>query len=123
MCSELLLALLYFSTILFINYFLYKLILNYIKSIFYLLKIKNIFNFSKKTSKNIFVFLHFYSNQDFKTQQVLKNVKQFSKIEDILLIGNIHKSLNNLINKSQQNKTYFFKLLENQYLSKPFNLK
>jgi hypothetical protein len=49
MCIELILAIIYFITIFFVNYFLYKLLKNYFSNIFYLLKLKIIFKtFLKK---------------------------------------------------------------------------
>jgi hypothetical protein len=44
MCTELLLAILYFSTIFFVNFFLYKLLRSYYKEILRLLKLKKIFS-------------------------------------------------------------------------------
>jgi hypothetical protein len=43
MCIELLLAIIYFITIFFVNYFLYKLLKNYLSNIFYLSKLKIVF--------------------------------------------------------------------------------
>jgi hypothetical protein len=44
MCTELILAVIYFTIIFFVNFFLYKLLRNYINNIFILVKVKKEFN-------------------------------------------------------------------------------
>jgi hypothetical protein len=48
MCIELILAILYFLTILVVNYFLYRLIKNYFTNILYLFKLKRVFTVYQK---------------------------------------------------------------------------
>ena len=47
MCSEFILALIYFTVIFVVNFFLSKLLKTYLNNILYILKIKNIFNLYK----------------------------------------------------------------------------
>ena len=53
MCTEFLLAIVYFVTIFFVNYFLFKLLKTYFKNIFYLLRLKTIFkSFKEQIASN-----------------------------------------------------------------------
>jgi hypothetical protein len=118
MCTEFLLAVLYFITIFFVNYFLSKLLKNYIKNIFSLLKLKNIFYSFKKSANNL-VFVLFSLFKKEKKIIILENLSVFSKTTDILIIGNTYKSIAKELKKENiiENKTYFFELLSKQYLS------
>ena len=124
MCTELFLALIYFITIIIVNYFLYNLIINYIKNIFYSLRIKNIFkNYPFNKTYSIFYKL---SKKENKKLFLLKNLNQIHKNEDILILGNLYKYLDDNTNNSSnlnEFKTYYFSLLKSQYLSFNFNLK
>lgn len=124
MCTELFLALLYFITIIIVNYFLYKLLLNFLSKIKYLLKIKNILNNFENSNSVLFLTLYNYANTESKYSfQFFNNI---SSTNDIFLIGNTYKYL---LSSLQEGKTlsnitlYYFKLLENQYLSKTIGLK
>ena len=61
MCIELILAILYFLTILVVNYFLYRLIKNYFTNILYLFKLKKVFTVYQKNY-----------NQTFQKEKLLK---------------------------------------------------
>jgi hypothetical protein len=124
MCTELFLALLYFLTIIIVNYFLYKLLLNFFSKIKYLLKIKNILSHFENSNSVLFLTLYNYANTESKYSfQFFNNI---SSTNDIFLIGNTYKYL---LSSLQEGKTlsnitlYYFKLLENQYLSKMVGLK
>ena len=60
MCTELFLAIIYFSTIFTVNFFLFKLLRTYTKRIMYLLKIQNIFKQKNIKSIETFVLLYLY---------------------------------------------------------------
>jgi hypothetical protein len=119
MCTELFLAIIYFSTIFVVNFFLYKLLKSYLTNILYLLKVKNILKcFSKNQSMLISIF-YLCSKNEFKNQNLLINLNKFSTIEDSLIIGNTYKYFSKNLDK-QNNQfvslTYYLKLLESQYL-------
>jgi hypothetical protein len=126
MCTELILAILYFITIFAVNFFLYKLIKNYIVKILYLLKFKNIFKFFKLSKNNIFPLLYLYSKNSLQNQKILELIPNSINSKDVLLIGNLYsyllKNIDIKISKSTT-QNYYFQLLENQYLSKFIDLK
>jgi hypothetical protein len=119
MCTELLLAIIYFSTIITVNYFLYNLLKNYVKNIFYLSKLKNIFiKFKKEDVKSLALF-YFYSKNDFKNINLLGILNKFSTSNDTIVIGKTYNYLaTNIEKKSTSNNAliYYLRLLENQYL-------
>ena len=119
MCTEFLLAILYFITIFFVNYFLSKLLKTYLNNIFYLLKLKNIFVLFKKSTNNLVFLLSSFFKKEKKNSNLLANLHKFSKTKDILVIGNTYKYLLTNLQKenSIDNKIYYFELLANQYLS------
>ena len=125
MCTEFLLAILYFITIFFVNYFLSKLLKTYLINIFYLLKLKNIFVLFKKSTNNLIFLLSSFFKKEKKNSNLLANLHKFSKTNDILIIGNTYKYLLMNLQKenSVDNKIYYFELLANQYLSIKKNLK
>ena len=105
MCTELLLALIYFCTILFVNYFLFKILKFYWIGIIDLLKIKNIFQlFSKDIIFNQMILFLKKKNQ----------IKPKLILNDILIIGN---SYDYFFQKSNE-KNYYCILLKLQYLNK-----
>ena len=119
MCTELFLAFIYFFTIIVVNYFLYKVLVNYVEKIIYLLKIRNILS-SFKISKNSLFFL-LYSSSIIQSKILLKSLSNNFYCPDLFLIGNIYKYLVLSLKKEKTvNLTtlYYFRLLENQYLSK-----
>ena len=119
MCTEFLLAIIYFSTIFFVNYFLLKLLKTYFKNVFYLLRLKNIFKSFKKVNNIIVFFLSSLLQKEKKNSIFLGTLHRFSKTQDVLIIGNTYKYLSkNLEYESfTNNKPYYFELLANQYLS------
>jgi hypothetical protein len=124
MCTELILAFLYFSAILIVNYFLYKLLINYFSRIIYLLKVRNIFMTFKSSSSLLLPFLYNFSQTDSTTSLKLLNTS--SSTRDIFIIGNTYKYLlDTLKNKNTLSGTtlYYFQLLQNQYLSNILRLK
>jgi hypothetical protein len=62
MCTELLLAIIYFITILVVNFFIYKLLKSYYKNISYLLRLKNIYKLYKTEKMGIISNLYFVAN-------------------------------------------------------------
>ncbi len=125
MCTELFLAVLYFGTILAVNFFLFKLLQTYTKNIIYLLKVQNIFK--QKRPKNLggFILLHLYSKKNNKNVSLLNLLNRYSTNEDLLTIGNTYSFL---LDNSKQQKSikdlnnFYLELLENQYLSKDLEL-
>lgn len=125
MCPEFFLAILYFITILTVNYFLAKLLKSYLANIFQLLKFKNIFTHFKISE------LLIISNLYFSLKNKTKNTTLFSSLDfllanekkkitsDILLIGNIYKFLGTFLTnkKDSLDSNFYFLLLKNQYLS------
>ena len=118
MCTEFLLAIIYFATIFFVNYFLFKLLKTYFKNVFYLLRLKNIFKSFKKSNNTLVFFLSSLLQKEKKNSTVLATLHRFSKTQDILVIGNTYKYLStNLKYEASTSKLYYFELLANQYLS------
>ena len=114
MCTEFLLASIYFGIIFIINLLLIKLLLSYKKSVISLSKLKKIKNFFEKKNMRLLVFLEKIEKKDSKVFSVNREVKNFSDTEDILIIGNIYKSL---AKSQKKNSTHFYYfLLEQQYL-------
>ena len=125
MCTELFLAILYFSTIFAVNFFLFKLLKTYTRNITYLLKVQNIFK--QKLPKDIrgFVLLHLYSKKNSKNVDLVDLLNKYSINEDVLTIGNTYSYL--LKNSQEQGSrkqlnNFYLELLENQYLSKNIKL-
>ena len=126
MCTELLLAIIYFATIFVVNYFLYKLLTNYIRNIFSLLKIKNIFNAFPLTKTSIFSLLSLYTKNSTKKRSLLLQLHKSFNNQDLLVLGNVYRFLLNEKQKPEEIKTssmFYFQLLENQYISRQFELK
>ena len=125
MCTELLLAILYFSTIFAVNFFLFKLLKTYTKSITYRLKVQNIFK--QKLPKDIrgFILLHLYSKKNSRNIDLVSLLNNYSTSNDVLTIGNTYSYL--LKNSQEQGSkrqlnNFYLELLENQYLSKNLEL-
>lgn len=125
MCTEFLLAILYFMTIFVVNYFLAKLLKSYATNIFYLLKLKNIFLSFKKSTNNLVFLLSSFFKKEKKNSNLLANLNKFSETKDVLVIGNTYKYLAINLEKEAgfNSKTYYFELLANQYLSPKIKLK
>ena len=119
MCTEFLLAIIYFVTIFFVNYFLFKLLKTYSKNIFYLLRLKNIFKSFKDSNNNLVFFLSSMLKTEKKNSTILVTLNRLSKTQDILVIGNTYKYLSSNLKyeTSADNKIYYFELMANHYLS------
>jgi hypothetical protein len=124
MCTELILAILYFLTIFIVNLFLYKLVSVYLKNIFSLLKLTNIFkNFDRKVIKPIAIF-YFYSKNEFQNPNLFRTLERFSDTDDLLIIGKTYGYVAKNLDRKSDKQTallYYLRLLENQYLSKTRN--
>ncbi len=126
MCTELFLAILYFSTIFAVNFFLFKLLKTYTKNITYLLKVQNIFK--QKLPKNIseFILLYLYNKKNSINTDLLPLLNNYSLTNDIVTIGHIYSYLLKTNREQSSNKqlnNFYFELLETQYLSKTINFK
>jgi|688.fasta_scaffold00561_51 hypothetical protein len=119
MCTELILAIIYFSIIFLVNFFLLKLLLNYIKNIFSLLKIKTIFKLSTQKNLLFFRFLFFYLKKEGKIPFSLLEFKKISSQKDLLLISNLCSFFATFSNQIK-NEKYYFSLLEKQFIVKIF---
>jgi hypothetical protein len=131
MCTELILAFIYFITIFFVNYFLFKLLKSNLANIFYFLKNKNILkNFNVEQKKNIFYYLICLMRKMFSTK-LIQFLNQQLKTDDFLVIGSTYKFLldnidldiqnQTLLKQSEQKKLFFsnklyLNLLKDQYL-------
>ena len=123
MCTELILAILYFITIFTVNFFLFKLLNSYTKDIRYMLKIKNILKVNKSSGLEAFVLLYLYEKKNYKSKLLLKLLNSCSEL-DPLSIGNVYSCLLEA-NKKDDTKlnNLYLELLENQYLPKKTYLK
>ena len=110
MCTEFILASIYFGIIFIINFLLVKLLLSYKKSLTSLFKFKKIFNFYEKKSLDRLLFLKKMEKRESKLLFSINNVKNFSDTEDILIIGNTYKIF------SKNTINFYFPLLKLQYL-------
>ena len=118
MCTELLLALIYFVIIAIINFFLFKLLKNYLSEISKRQQIKTIFNTCKLNQGSIFPFLYKYSNQNNNRSIILKQLSAIKGKNDFLIIGNTYKYLADFNKINPTMDTTYLRLLENQYLKK-----
>jgi hypothetical protein len=118
MCTELLLAVIYFLIIAIINFFLFKLLKNYLSEINKRQHIKTIFDTCKLNQGSIFPFLYKYSNQQNNRSTILKQLSLINGKNDFLIIGNTYKYLSELNNNNSGLDNVYFKLLENQCLRK-----
>jgi len=126
MCTELILAIIYFLTLVIINYFMFKLIKTNLINIFNLIKIEKILKYSYTSEKkNLFYYL-IQLQKNSKNSKVLSELNKVLESKDLLLIGNTYQFLSKKIALNFQvtqkkefvsNKIYL-NLLENQYLSK-----
>ena len=126
MCTEFLLAIVYFVTIFFVNYFLFKLLKTYFKNISYLLRLKTIFKSFKESNNNLVFFLSSLIKKEKRNSTALLTLHKFSNTQDILIIGNTYKylSTNLKYEASDDNKIYYFELMTDHYLStKKSNIK
>lgn len=119
MCTEFLLAIVYFVTIFFVNYFLFKLLKTYFKNISYLLRLKTIFKSFKESNNNLVFFLSSLLKKEKRNSTALLTLHKFSNTQDILIIGNTYKYLSSNLKYegSDDNKIYYFELMADHYLS------
>ena len=114
MCTELLLAILYFAVLFGVNYFLFKLLFSYSRSISS--ELKKIY-ILKSLSEEIIPWELLES--PVKKRKNLSPVRLF--IQDLLIIGNsyIYISQEKRKNKREEGKSesYYFELLKQQHLS------
>jgi hypothetical protein len=124
MCTELVLATLYFLTIFVVNVFLYKLVRVYLKNIFSLIQLTNIFKkFDRRFIKPIAIF-YFYSKNEFQNPNLFRTLERFSESEDLLIIGKTYNYVADNLDRKSNKQTallYYLRLLENQYLPKKKN--
>ena len=121
MCTEIILAFLYFFVIIVVNYFLYKVLMSYLSKILYLIKIRSIFNNFKDFNNSIFLFLYKYSKLEGNFP--LQNFNKLSSTTDTVLIGNIYNYLYKVLKEQKtlsSQKIYYLQLLKNQYISDSF---
>ena len=114
MCTELILAIIYFSIIFLVNFFLLKLLLSYTKNILSLLKIKTIFKLSSQKNLLFFRFLFIYLRKEGKMQFSLLEFQKISSQKDLLLISNLCTFFTAFSNQIK-NEKYYFSLLEKQF--------
>ncbi len=117
MCTEFLLACLYFLILSLINFFLLKLLGSYLKNIFKLRKIKNISRIYPKNK--LFSKLYTYSNKEYQNLKVLSTFKtNQTKSLDPLILGNIYRYFANskLRTSTRESTEFYFQLLATQYL-------
>ena len=119
MCTEFLLAIVYFVTIFFVNYFLFKLLKTYFKNISYLLRLKTIFKSFKESNNNLVFFLSSLIKKEKRNSTALLTLHKFSNTQDILIIGNTYKYLSSNLKyeASDDNKIYYFELMTDHYLA------
>ena len=92
MCTELILAFLYFFVIIIINFFLFQFILQNFKKINDLLKIKMIFTIFSMEKKNVFYALITLKEKKIFLDEI-KHMVSFIEIQDFLFITNTYKFL------------------------------
>lgn len=118
MCTELILALLYFLTIFIVNYFLLKVIQKNLENISYFQKIEKIFFiFEKKKKKSSFYYFIRFKKSLTKIS-LLSSFNRFLKSNDILLIGHSYRFLMKdvEINFQKQEKKEIFFLNQKNFL-------
>ena len=117
MCTEFLVACLYFLILSLINFFLLKLLGSYLKNIFKLRKIKNISRIYP--TNKLFRKLYTYSNKEYQNLKVLSTFKtNQTKSLDPLILGNIYRYFANskLRTSTRESTEFYFQLLATQYL-------
>ena len=122
MCTELFLALVYFTTIVIFNFFLFKLLTSYFNEIIELQRVKRIFAQTSEKKVSIFSQLAEMNKNQNRTAKILKNLQTFSKTDDIIIIGLTYKYLSENITKNSKYDNLFTKMLQNQYLYEKNNI-
>jgi hypothetical protein len=125
MCNELFLALIYFTTIIIVNFFLLKLLKISFENLVSFAKTKNLLNSFKIKNYKLLNFLLFSLYNEKKIN--VSYLNELLSTKDILIIGYTYNYL--LKNQKEEFKENFafqktyLKLLELQYLSLGKNLK
>jgi hypothetical protein len=125
MCNELFLALIYFTTIIIVNFFLLKLLKISFENLVSFAKTKNLLNSFKIKNHKLLNFLLFSLYNEKKIN--VSYLNELLSTKDILIIGYTYNYL--LKNQKEEFKENFafqktyLKLLELQYLSLGKNLK
>ena len=131
MCSELLLAFLYFIIIFVVNLYITFLLPTLFSSITGFQKLKKIQKTYKVDELNWIIFFYIYNKNQAKIEKSIPSsnfenllhefhLKNFIDLElkDSLLIGHIYKQLKDTKKSKNYTNFYYFYLLESQYKSK-----
>ena len=116
MCPEFILAFIYLVILLVINFLLFNLLRSYQKNIIRLLKVKNIFLSFEKKETELINLLYQHSKKQIEKEILLRNLPNFSKLKDTLIIGNIYQSILTSENGKENLNSFYFRLLQEQYL-------
>lgn len=132
MCTEFVLAILYFFTIFLVTFFLFQLLQNYLRNILFVSKIKKCFQNAKEQNRFLFSFLlqtetKFRSKNGERKKKFLSlslPTSSFFPTNDIVLLGQFSRFLQPIHFFDQEKKkpakkrtSSFSELLEQQYLS------
>jgi hypothetical protein len=124
MCTELILAIIYISILILINFLLFTFLKTYQQKILYLLKLRIILNSFNKNDLQIVLLFDKYFKKDLtklKSEKFdinLNNLQNIVNYNDIVSLGTFSKFLNRYDNKKMNSRSFFYNLLENQYLPK-----
>lgn len=122
MCTEFLLAALYFIILFFVNFLLFQLIKSYFKDFFFFLHLQHLFRLSQEKKNSFFSLFLLSSKQTFFFPSFRrKDLISSYNGKDILILGNIAKTLS--LNSKLSKEKFYYQLIENQYLSKAKILK
>ena len=122
MCTELVLAIIYISILVFINFLLFSFLKTYQQKILYLVKLKIILNSFNKNDLQIVPLFNDYFKNDLtklefgKINKNLDNLENFVNCKDIIIIGTFNKFIYDYDNKKLSNSSFYYNLLGNQYL-------
>jgi hypothetical protein len=123
MCPELLLAFLYFFTVLLVNYFLGKFLTTGWEKILFFLKLKKIAQLYKpqgtfsKSPLSLLSFFYF-TPQKQNARRFLASVSNLKTTQDLLVLGNSYKYLMKIQGKTRSlTPNYYFQLLQLQYIA------
>ena len=122
MCTELVLAIIYISILVFINFLLFSFLKTYQQKILYLVKLKIILNSFNKNDLQIVPLFNDYFKNDLtklefgKINKNLDNLENFVNCKDIITIGTFNKFIYDYDNKKLSNSSFYYNLLGNQYL-------
>ena len=120
-CAEIFLAIIYFLTVLIVNYFFFNLVNHYKKNFFFLVKLeKNLFPTKKIKNITIIPFLYLYFKTSYKELNIFFSEK--NDLIDVLILGNSYNYFKEIKKKKNfKNFSYYFSLLETQNLSSSFS--